>query len=303
MNPRELGMMALGSVGQVGEAEAATEPVIQGVPDSRDHLRSVLDRNYGTPQPETPKEDPYATQIKELKRDYDSRFERQEQEARYYRELSEKQFKMMEQLASRPQQPQYIPQQQQPEPLPQIDIEDEAMLRALNVLEQRIDRKNQAFYSQIAQRQDQRSSEQATRDFNASLKRMKTTHSDWDEYFNDKQVREDAAKILSNPSYASVDWDNELELAYQAKTGPSVRKELEELRKFKAEVEKRDKSSTQQQKANLSLVPSMGSRGASAQPTSKLLADSILADAKKAGKRTLMPKEFAREMVRRRQVG
>lgn len=304
-SPMDIAKMALGNMGPQADDSGVGE-TLQEVSGSKGYLKHVLDQRRGRSEAPAETKDPnterQASELKRLQDEFSAKLERMEQENRSLRDLSEKQLKTFEQIATRPQAPVTVQQQAAPEPLPTFEHEDDQLVAALNTLERRMDIKRQQERQQDRAYLNEQRVSMLNRDFKSALKRVKSQYTDWDNYFDEKQVLTDAANILNNPSIQSVDWDTELELAYNAKAGKDWYTELKELRKYKEDHEKKGTAAQSKQKNELHLVPTVGGRGGESN-SGGLIADTILADARRAGKRTLTPKEFGKEWSRRRRVG
>ena len=292
-------LAGLGTVGADAPSPLETQ-VIDRPSGSSGYLQEILARRHGA-HPETEDkgtgEDKYLKEIESLKGQLEKLQSQHKQDFDGWRQSTERQFKTLETLAQRP--AQILQPAPQPQPLPTLELDDPDLAAAFNTFEQRIDQKLGAGIQHLLNQSNQTQMRNANREFNAALKKVRSLP-DWDKHFNEEAVRNDAAKLLGDPRFADIDWDRELELAYDAKTARPQRAELEELRKYKAENEKKLEREQSRQKANLGLVPSMGGKGSS-QPRG-LVADSILNDARKAGKR-LSWGQFGKEFQKRRGIG
>jgi hypothetical protein len=293
---------ALGAIGTVGLDDAGTQDTGEHITElsgSRGYLADILNRQRGSEpvQKQADPEDKWEKRLADIEARHNSHYEQMRAEVER-READQRNFmkELFNGLSSRPITVE-ARQPQQAEPLPTVEVQDPDMAAALNAYERRFDMKHQQMQNQFVQALTQRDLSLATRDIDQAIKRAKSAWSDFGTYFNEKQVREDAINLIRSNPAASIDWDKELQLGYDARRAPAVTKELEELRKYKEEAEKAKSAQQKRQKQNLDRVPTLGGRGGERQG-SGLIADSIIADSRKAGKR-LSWKQFGSEVKNR----
>lgn len=247
--------------------------------------------------------DRYGKEIEALKSTFNTQLEalKEQNSAREkaYQDQLDRQFKLMQEVVSRPVNVQ-TPAPQHVEQLPTLQLDDPDLVAAFNTFDQRQAQRINGVANQVQSVLAEHSKKQCERDFNQALKRLKETRADFGEVMDEAKTRADAKALLENPGvWGNVDWDFELNAAYKLNSTPSREKELEELRAYKKQNELKLDKQRNAQKQNLGLVPAIGGRGGNS-GGSGLLADSILSDAKKAGKR-LSWAQFGNEMKRRRQ--
>lgn len=309
---------ALAAIGSIGQPAVGSDmpdqsgvgneqPAVQQLPGSSNFLQEILDRKRGrseqqVQQPAATGDDAWQKRFDDMQSRYDGQIAELKNNHQQSMSLLERQVKAFENFARQPQQQAPVAPQQPAVSLPDYNVEDQEVQAALNTLEKRFDIRAQQFLAGVDGRIGNMMSTVANREFEGAIEHIKSKYSDWNKHFDEEAVRRDAAKLLSNPQNFQINWRRELELAYDARTAPTVRQELEELRKYKAENEKKVEREQAKQKQNLAAVPSIGGRGGT-QQGGGLIADQILADAKRAGKRTLDIKSFGREFARRRGIG
>lgn len=270
---------------------------------SRQLLDEVKARNTGREfATEVAKSQPPVTDRKEIERLETQLNEYRDRQEDTWRKQTERQEGFFKDLISRIQ-PSQQPVYQQPteEPLPQVNVEDPELASALNAFEQRqlkiMQREAKKFESQLQQ------SHVANQlnNFRGALRRANEDPA-FRSMFSDQELLNFAAPYLQSPQHANVDWDRELELAKDAKLGPTLRSENAELKRKIEELEKRTSSKVKaerdKQRANVALVPSFGQRGGNA-PSSLDVGGDILQRARKSGKK-LSYAQFSKEYLRSR---
>lgn len=265
------------------------------------NLHEFLNRRRGGNEQEQKRQeqDDIMARMEALEAKHAAELQRARDDAETYRKQLERTSETMDRLANRPVNVQYQqPQQQQQPQLPTLELDDPDLAAAFNTFDSRQDAKMNNYLRQIDQRINAQAIASQQREFEQTLKQWESKPGFKDDNYNRDEIIRNAKAIIQNNPNQFIDWNREFELGYNAKMAPTYSKELEELRKYKQENETRQARAAAKQKQNLSQVPQFGARGGS--ETGKgLLADSILSDARKNGKR-LSWSQFGNEFKRRR---
>ncbi len=264
------------------------------------NLHEFLNRRRGNAEAEKKNDnDDYLARMEAMEARHQAELQAARDEAKTYREQLTRSVDTMERLANRPVNVQYAPPPQQQQPtLPTVDVDDPELAAALNTFDSRQDVKIQNYMRQIDERINAQSIASQEREFLKALDSFEAKPGFKDSSYNRDEIVNNARRIIRSNPNAHIDWNRELELGYNAKIAPSMSKELEELRAYKREAEAKQSRAQAKQRQNLGQVPNFGARGGS--ETGKgLLADSILSDARKSGRR-LSWSQFGSEFKRRR---
>jgi hypothetical protein len=195
-------------------------------------------------------------------------------------------------------------QQQRPqEQMPSLEsqIEDPALLAAMNAIDARQEARLKGVVQNIAQHNFQQSYTREVQSLNQAIKQVREEFPEWARVVSDQQISEWAKPYLADPNrHGGVDWTNEFRMAARAVEEPVLRTENAELKKKLAQYEKQSERNRQEQKQNLNKVPGVNSRGGSSEDDSKSVGERVLGDYKKAhGRRAIMPwDQFGTAVVR-----
>jgi tetrahydromethanopterin S-methyltransferase subunit G len=156
---------------------------------------------------------------------------------------------------------QSVQQVRQPEPLPQVQIDDPELAAAFNTVEQRIGRKIDDSLGQRDQAYAHLLRQQQNALFQQNVDRIKSSKPQFAKYFSDEQLTNFAQPYLNNPQFMSVDWGRELELAYKVANYPSMEAELQAAQKKLEQYEKKQDNIKSEKNKNLSMVPGTAGSG------------------------------------------